>query len=57
MVAGNDNNSANDVELQLELDEHGRVWAIIDGDCHIIGRREAVSQEMIRFLAEIGDGT
>lgn len=55
MVPGNDNGSANDVELQLELDEHDRVWAIVDGDCHIIGRREAVRQEMIRFLADIGE--
>ena len=49
----NDNGPATDVELQLDLDEHGRVWATIDGDCHIIGRRDAVRAEMIRFLAEI----
>ena len=40
-----------DVELDFELDEHGRVWMIREGDCHIIGRRDAVRLEMWRFLA------
>lgn len=40
-----------DVESEFELDEHGRVWLIRDGDCFIIGRRLAVSIEMRRFLA------
>ncbi|TMJ14642.1 MAG: hypothetical protein E6G94_09180 [Alphaproteobacteria bacterium] len=45
-----------DVELQFELDEHGRVWIIRDGDCDIIGRKDAVCAEMRRFLAaaEVG---
>jgi hypothetical protein len=47
----NDNALATDVELEFELDEHGRVWIIRDGDCHIIGRRLAVCMEMRRFLA------
>ncbi len=49
----NDNRPPSEVELQLDLDEHGRVWAIVDGDCHMIGRRDAVREEMLRFLAEI----
>lgn len=42
-----------DVELDFELDEHGRVWLIREGDCHIIGRTSAVCAEMRRFLASI----
>lgn len=42
-----------DVELEFEADEHGRVWMIRDGDCHIIGRVGAVSAEMRRFLAAL----
>ena len=38
-----------DVDLDFELDEHGRVWMIREGDCHIIGRRDAVCAEMRRF--------
>jgi hypothetical protein len=38
------------VELEFEVDEHGRVWMIREGDCHIIGRRNAVCSEMRRFL-------
>ena len=47
-----------DVELQFELDEHGRVWMIREGDCHIIGRTHAVCAEMRRFLAAavLGEG-
>jgi hypothetical protein len=48
---GNDNSPVADIELEFELDEHGRVWMIRDGDCHIIGRRLAVCTEMRRFLA------
>jgi hypothetical protein len=44
-------NVRTDVESEFELDEHGRVWLIKDGDCFIIGRRLAVSIEMRRFLA------
>lgn len=39
-----------DVDLDFELDEHGRVWMIREGDCHIIGRGDAVCAEMRRFL-------
>lgn len=42
-----------DVGLEFEVDEHGRVWMIRDGDCHIIGRTNAVCAEMRRFLASI----
>lgn len=42
-----------DVETDFELDEHGRVWMIREGDCHIIGRREAVCAKMRRFLASV----
>jgi hypothetical protein len=42
-----------DVELEFELDEHGRVWMIREGDCHIIGRTNAVCAEMRRFLASV----
>ncbi len=49
------NDNGSEVELQLDLDEHGRVWATVDGDCHMIGRRDAVRREMLRFLAEIDE--
>ena len=42
-----------DVELEFETDEHGRVWMILDGDCHIIGRTHAVCAEMRRFLVTV----
>jgi hypothetical protein len=42
-----------DVELEFEVDEHGRVWMMRAGDCHIIGRTDAVSAEMLRFLATV----
>jgi hypothetical protein len=42
-----------DVECEFELDEHGRVWMIREGDCHIIGRKNAVCAEMRRFLASL----
>jgi hypothetical protein len=42
-----------DVETDFELDEHGRVWMIREGDCHIIGRRNAVRAEMRCFLRTI----
>jgi hypothetical protein len=42
-----------DVDLDFELDEHGRVWMIREGDCHIIGRSDAVCAEMRRFLAGV----
>jgi hypothetical protein len=48
-----------DVDLDFELDEHGRVWMIREGDCHIIGRTNAVCAEMRRFLRTVvlGDET
>jgi hypothetical protein len=45
-----------DVELDFTLDEHGRVWMIREGDCHIIGRTNAVCAEMRRFLASVARG-
>jgi hypothetical protein len=42
-----------DVELEFEVDEHGRVWMMREGDCHIIGRTNAVCAEMRRFLATV----
>ena len=42
-----------DVELEFEVDEHGRVWMIREGDCHIIGRTNAVCAEMRAFLARV----
>jgi hypothetical protein len=49
-AAVNDNRAPTDVECEFELDEHGRVWIIFEGDCHIIGRKDAVRREMWRFL-------
>ena len=42
-----------EVDLDFTLDEHGRVWMIREGDCHIIGRTNAVCAEMRRFLASV----
>ena len=42
-----------DVELDFETDEHGRVWMIREGDCHIIGQTHAVCAEMRRFLVAV----
>jgi len=53
----NDNRPRTDVELEFELDEHGRVWMIREGDCHIIGRKEAVRAEMWRFLRVLLPGS
>lgn len=50
LPAANDNGPRSDVECGFELDEHGRVWIILEGDCRIIGRKEAVRKEMWRFL-------
>jgi hypothetical protein len=49
----NDNALATDVELEFELDEHGRVWMLKDGDAHIIGRRLAVIVQMRNFVASV----
>jgi len=48
-----DGDMRTDVELEFELDEHGRVWMIREGDCHIIGRTNAVCAEMRRFLNSV----
>jgi hypothetical protein len=48
--AVNDNPPRTDVECEFVLDEHDRVWLILDGDCRIIGRKEYVRREMWRFL-------
>lgn len=48
--AVNDNKFKSDVECQFELDEHGRVWMVRDGDCSIIGRKDYIRMEMWRFL-------
>jgi hypothetical protein len=46
-----------DIDLDFELDEHGRVWMIREGDCHIIGQSiEAVCLEMRKFLANVALG-
>ena len=37
-----DGDMQTDVDLDFELDEQGRVWMIREGDCHIIGRTDAV---------------
>jgi hypothetical protein len=42
-----------DVDLDFCVDESDRVWIILEGDCHIIGRRGAVCAEMTRFLASV----
>jgi hypothetical protein len=39
-----------EAEIDFELDEHGRVWLIADGDCRIIGRAPAVLRGMRRLL-------
>jgi len=49
-LATNDNAPRSDVECDFELDEHGRVWIVLEGDCHMIGRKEAVRKSMWRFL-------
>jgi hypothetical protein len=48
--------SRTDVGLEFELDEPGRLRMIREGDCHIIGRRDAVRLEMWRFLAGTESG-
>jgi hypothetical protein len=45
-----DRDTRTEVDLDFELDEHGRVWMIREGDCHIIGGINSVCAEMRRFL-------
>lgn len=47
---------AADVDLDFTLDGEGRVWMIREGDCHILGRTDAVCAEMRRFLAGVASG-
>jgi hypothetical protein len=42
--------------LDFDLDEHGRVWAYVEGDAHMIGRRDSVCAEMRRFLTAVALG-
>lgn len=49
----NDDPPASDVELEFDLDEHGRVWMYRNGDAYIIGRKAAVAGEMWRFLRRL----
>jgi hypothetical protein len=55
----NEKDMRTDVELDFELDEHGRVWMFREGDCHIIGRKNGVCAEMRRFLrtVSLGEGS
>lgn len=48
--AVNDNRPRTDRELEFELDEHGWVWIMREGDRHFIGGKEAVRAEIWRFL-------
>ena len=45
--------SREEEDVEFMLDEHGRVWMILRGDCWIIGRRDGVCAEMRKFLAEV----
>jgi hypothetical protein len=45
-----------DVDLDFELDEHGRIWMIRQGDCHIIGRADATALKMLSFAREVLHG-
>jgi hypothetical protein len=49
-AAVNDNSGGPDVECYFDLDAYGRVWIYLEGDPHIIGRKEAVRREMWRFI-------
>ena len=42
---------------QVREDEQKRIWIILNGDCHIFGRREAVRREMWRFLRVLLPGS
>lgn len=49
-AAVNDNGACPDVECYFDLGAHGRVWMYLEGDPHIIGRKDAVRREMWRFI-------
>lgn len=48
--ATNDNSPGGAVDLEFHLDEHARVWMILEGDCYILGGKDEVRREMWRFL-------
>jgi hypothetical protein len=48
--AFNDNQPRSETDVEFELDEHGRVWMIKDGDCEIIGRICETRRAMLNFL-------
>lgn len=50
-----ENNLRTEVDLDFELDEHGRIWMIRQGDCHIIGRADA-ALKMLSFAREVLHG-
>ena len=50
----NDNQPRTETDLEFELDEHGRVWMIKDGDCEIIGRIWETRCAMLNFLSAAG---
>lgn len=49
----NEGDLPTDVDLDFELDEHGRVWMIREGDCHILGRADATALKMLSFAREV----
>lgn len=51
-----ENDLRTDVDLEFELDEHGRIWMIRQGDCHIIGRADATALKMLSFAREVLHG-
>ena len=53
---GRDDDEGAEVDLDFTLDGQGRVWMIREGDCHILGRTEAVCAEMRRFLTCVAAG-
>lgn len=53
---GRDEDMRMDLELDFELDEHGRVWMVREGDCYILGRKDPVCAKMRRFLRTVGLG-
>ena len=52
--ASNEGDLRTDVDLDFELDEHGRVWMIREGDCHIIGHfADAIILKMQVFQQDV----
>lgn len=48
-----ENDMRTDVDLDFELDEHGRIWMIREEDCHIIGRADATVLKMLDFCRKV----